>query len=121
MTDLTPARLREIAALASSSGHLSLEVSLARALLAEKEKSDAARPQQGPLYQPVLRTFKAHPDEPLSTKERDLCEGCPPVGYPTDATRCLPCPRRAASAAPDHNPDVRKMVSGAETEGEKDG
>lgn len=24
-----------------------------------------------------------------------LCEDCPPVGYPTDKTRCLPCPRRA--------------------------
>ena len=23
-----------------------------------------------------------------------LCEDCPPVGYPTDDTRCLPCPRR---------------------------
>ena len=23
-----------------------------------------------------------------------LCEDCPPVGYPTDRTRCLPCPRR---------------------------
>ena len=24
-----------------------------------------------------------------------LCEGCPPVGYPTDETRCAECPRRA--------------------------
>ena len=23
-----------------------------------------------------------------------LCEDCPPVGYPTDETRCMPCPRR---------------------------
>jgi hypothetical protein len=23
-----------------------------------------------------------------------LCEGCPPVGYCTDKTRCSPCPRR---------------------------
>lgn len=22
-----------------------------------------------------------------------LCEDCPPVGYPTDKTRCDPCPR----------------------------
>ena len=22
------------------------------------------------------------------------CDDCPPVGYPTDKTRCLPCPRR---------------------------
>lgn len=24
-----------------------------------------------------------------------LCEDCPPVGYPTDKTRCTPCPRRS--------------------------
>jgi len=24
----------------------------------------------------------------------DLCADCPPVGYPTDKTRCSPCPRR---------------------------
>jgi hypothetical protein len=23
------------------------------------------------------------------------CEDCPPAGYPTDETRCLPCLRRA--------------------------
>lgn len=23
-----------------------------------------------------------------------LCSDCPPVGYPTDRTRCAPCPRR---------------------------
>lgn len=25
-----------------------------------------------------------------------LCEDCPPAGYPTDKTRCTPCPRRTA-------------------------
>ncbi len=25
-----------------------------------------------------------------------LCEGCTPYHYPTDETRCTPCPRRAA-------------------------
>lgn len=25
----------------------------------------------------------------------ELCKDCPPVGYPTDDTRCMPCPRRA--------------------------
>lgn len=25
----------------------------------------------------------------------DLCWGCPPTGYPTDKTRCEPCPRRS--------------------------
>jgi len=27
--------------------------------------------------------------------EADLCDDCPPNDYPTDKTRCLPCPRRA--------------------------
>jgi hypothetical protein len=31
--------------------------------------------------------------------EDDLCDGCPPVGYPTDKTRCLPCPRRSTTPA----------------------
>ena len=26
---------------------------------------------------------------------------CPPVGYPTDKTRCLPCPRRTPKALDD--------------------
>lgn len=40
----------------------------------------------------------------------DLCSDCPMVGYPTDKTRCLPCPRRtggplsAAPPAPDADP-----------------
>jgi hypothetical protein len=29
----------------------------------------------------------------------ELCDDCPPVGYPTDKTRCLPCPRRAVKAS----------------------
>jgi hypothetical protein len=28
--------------------------------------------------------------------EMQLCEDCPPLNYPTDRTRCGPCPRRAA-------------------------
>lgn len=30
---------------------------------------------------------------------RALCDDCPPDGYPTDKTRCKPCPRRALSQA----------------------
>jgi hypothetical protein len=29
-----------------------------------------------------------------------LCSDCPHVGYPTDATRCAPCPRRGAAPPP---------------------
>lgn len=28
-----------------------------------------------------------------------LCSDCPPVGYPTDKTRCAECPRHTPSAA----------------------
>jgi hypothetical protein len=36
----------------------------------------------------------------LDKMERDarqakLCSDCPPPDYPTDKTRCLPCPRRS--------------------------
>jgi len=31
----------------------------------------------------------------------DLCSDCPPVGYPTDRTRCSDCPRRADPNEPD--------------------
>jgi len=31
-----------------------------------------------------------------------LCSDCPPVGYETDRTRCLPCPRRAPASSPVH-------------------
>jgi hypothetical protein len=29
-----------------------------------------------------------------------VCEDCPPRGYPTDKTRCSPCPRRTMTDAP---------------------
>lgn len=34
-------------------------------------------------------------DNEARVKCGELCEDCPPVGYPTDDTRCMPCPRRA--------------------------
>jgi hypothetical protein len=36
-----------------------------------------------------------------------LCSDCPPLGYPTDATRCNPCPRRAALASQPRAEGVR--------------
>lgn len=30
----------------------------------------------------------------LANAPESLCSDCPPVGYQTDKTRCLPCPRR---------------------------
>jgi hypothetical protein len=31
--------------------------------------------------------------------EQNLCADCPPVGYPTDKTRCTSCPHRESSDA----------------------
>lgn len=45
----------------------------------------------------------ATPDTRAAGAESELCEGCPPVGYPTDITRCAPCPRRAVTP-PTRNP-----------------
>lgn len=44
--------------------------------------------------------------QPYSQPECYLCTDCPPVGYPTDETRCLPCPRRTGQrpAQPDYDP-----------------
>lgn len=36
------------------------------------------------------------------------CEDCPPWGYPTDKTRCAPCPRRAENRAPGIDPKTGK-------------
>lgn len=49
----------------------------------------------------VLKSIKVHAEARVafsgpSTKALDggqLCEDCPPVGYPTDKTRCDECPR----------------------------
>ena len=32
----------------------------------------------------------------------ELCSDCPPVDYPTDETRCAPCPRRVAGDTSRH-------------------
>ena len=34
----------------------------------------------------------------LPGEEPSLCDDCPPDNYPTDKTRCLPCPRRHTSS-----------------------
>jgi hypothetical protein len=35
------------------------------------------------------------------TAPSTLCSDCPPVGYETDRTRCLPCPRRVSDTSTD--------------------
>ena len=34
----------------------------------------------------------------------ELCEDCPPLGYPTNKTRCLECPRRDVPLHPKGRP-----------------
>ncbi len=34
----------------------------------------------------------------------NLCEGCPPYGYPTDKTRCEDCPRQTLTQGASHEP-----------------
>lgn len=41
----------------------------------------------------------APPAEDPKDAADSLCSDCPPIGYPTDETRCAPCPRRAALRA----------------------
>ena len=35
----------------------------------------------------------------VSKTTTDLCSDCPPIGYPTDNTRCSECPRRVGKEA----------------------
>lgn len=42
----------------------------------------------------------AHPATGTAEPVESLCDDCPPVGYPTEKTRCLPCPRRVAAPHP---------------------
>lgn len=48
------------------------------------------KPVEGTKYVYYLST--SHSDR--SAQGTSLCSDCPPVGYPTDKTRCTPCPRR---------------------------
>ena len=34
----------------------------------------------------------------MSTLPQETCSDCPPVGYPTDETRCAGCPRKMGEA-----------------------
>lgn len=36
----------------------------------------------------------SHDPAAAANEAAGLCDDCPPIGYVTDATRCLPCPRR---------------------------
>lgn len=48
-----------------------------------------------------------------------LCEDCPPVDYPTDETRCVPCPRRVADETIDKAlRDLRDFVEHGKHPGE---
>ncbi len=40
--------------------------------------------------------YSGHAECPTCKVMTDLCEDCPPRGYPTDDTRCRQCPNRSA-------------------------
>lgn len=46
--------------------------------------------------------------------EGALCSDCPPVGYPTDKTRCAPCPRTAGPS--DHAGLVERLSNALDPE-----
>ena len=51
----------------------------------------------GAVYRAMLDAAPPPPSEEAAKAEHHearRCEDCPPVGYPTDRTRCIPCDRR---------------------------
>jgi hypothetical protein len=72
------------AGLTADSGNGSANVSEGVTGGGESAVGDAAGEIGGHLQLPSI-------DDPVA---EPLCEDCPPVGYPTDATRCSPCPRK---------------------------
>lgn len=64
--------------------------------------------------------MKLYAHAPPAVPVESLCSDCPPVGYPTEATRCTPCPRRCEPVAsvPDgwmpisSAPKGRKVIAG---------
>lgn len=50
---------------------------------------------------------------PSPVQPSELCDDCPPIGYPTDKMRCEPCPRRLSAqpisapvSAPSETPEI---------------
>lgn len=50
------------------------------------------------LLEEVAATGFSEGEAVLDGNESALCEDCPPIGYPTNKTRCAPCPKRAPPA-----------------------
>lgn len=64
---------------------------IARQIVAVEAKDECQRLAR---IQCILIDAALSPPSPENRKaESSLCEDCPPVGYPTDKTRCEPCPR----------------------------
>lgn len=64
--------------------------------LATQYEADAVElDRHGRLYVAIEHRLTAQAIRALLAGEGEPCEGCPPVGYPTDKTRCWSCSRRA--------------------------
>ena len=49
-----------------------------------------------------------------TTREDTLCSDCPRVGYPTDETRCTPCPRRTRTGYTTVDPSEGEQANPAD-------
>jgi hypothetical protein len=63
--------------------------------------NDADRIEAANALDEAFATLSSTPTEGDGAGEDELCDDCPPVGYPTDKTRCLPCPRRTPLSPPE--------------------
>lgn len=80
---------------ASWQGKSGLEAAVAAAILADRASQEAE-----------IKALRAALDRKVIAKEisqrnreANLCSDCPPIGYPTHRTRCLPCPRHSVPRA----------------------
>ena len=80
-------------------GEVNLWVGLYRAMLAAAPPA-ATAPSKEWCLNMAEREGDAEIGAGLLAADPVPCSDCPPVGYPTDETRCAPCPRRAAATAP---------------------
>jgi len=77
------------------------KLAIASVIKIGKDALTRVRPEEPACTHPALTGTKAWKCDLCGV----LCEDCPPVGYPTDETRCTPCPRSADKATqplPDH-------------------
>lgn len=71
-----------------------IRAALTAALSAAPPNADAVREVAAPVGEVPPNPLEPGVAAALGPAMTALCEDCPPPGYTTDKTRCLPCPRR---------------------------